>query len=598
MLLADHYAPKSQEFKKIEEVIPRQLSPWSGSEDCLSLAAHWLQTCLEEHSRCGAIGDILSPMPTRVIDVGDSEKNPSLCMTNNVPGSWLTLSYCWGKSSDFVLKKETHEQFVAGLPLEDFPPTIRDAITITKAMNMQYLWVDALCIIQDSVEDWQRESGRMAEVYSNALLTIVAAADSSSGVTDGIFHKRKVSRSAIVPLTTKDFPRNSNVLEGIGEGLKNLEVNNETGQTSLVLSGMEIAVTEAVRPATNILLGDTPKPKNSPWATRAWTLQEQLLSWRTLTFASSQMLWSCPLLNIGEDGKLVKEDRNEDVPDISEFKLEDNQTIGRRAYVKWYRIVTEYSSRRLTFNSDKLIAIASVAQRMNAHLKDEYCVGLWRRELVHGLCWRLWDRGDRPKVVRSYSNEYPSWSWVSVNGGVRYDIDRGYQEAPIKEVIRLKDVNISYTSENTYGQIEKAELVVSGPCCSFRYRDNHSSPKASKLLPYVERYLEADDEFRTRQRLDVPHNLTILQLASASHGTTGHVTLRDWFAKNDFPHEFWFLILEPDELRPHYFRRVALLRLELGNIFTRMKNEEQEEDIEAAKEMKAEPWPVRTVTLI
>lgn len=157
---------------------------------------------------------------------------------------------------------------------------------------------------------------------------------------------------------------------------------------------------------------------------------------------------------------------------------------------------------------------------------------------------------------------------------MRYDIDRGYQEAPIKELICLEDVNIKCTSENMYGQIELAELVISGPCYVFRYKTDHSLEKASKVLAFVERYLEADEEFRGRRGPSANPGLTILQLVSASHGTKGHVTLRDWFAKNDFPHEFWCLILEADEQRPRYFRRVALLRLEPGNIFTRMKMEE------------------------
>jgi hypothetical protein len=426
---------QQDDYQKIKGIILRELFLNSGSPKSLSLAAKWYRTCrTSAHPLCSFMP---MSMPTRVIDVGNESQNPHLHLTQGDPGSWLALSYCWGASSHFMLNQKTHKKLIAGLPLSGFPQTIRDAIVITRALGERYLWVDALFIMQDSPEDWQHESGRMAEVYSNASLTIIAAADSSSGVTKGIFHERKLRPSARVPFSKKEEKDDG------WEVLESLKLDDGTAETKSLFSDIEICVRAAERLASHIVLNNGPKPRSSPWATRAWTLQEYLLSERTRTYASSQMLWSCQTCrDVGEDGKVVRVDKNEDLPHI----WEDSQAgISAQArYSRWYRVVTVYSSRNLSYKSDKIVAIASVAKRLNIILSDEYCVGLWRHDFAAGLCWRLWEPDHKKDTVITYSETYPSWSWISVNGGVRYDMTYLKDYAPLfKSVINVDETRIS-----------------------------------------------------------------------------------------------------------------------------------------------------------
>ncbi|KUJ17208.1 HET-domain-containing protein [Mollisia scopiformis] len=600
----DHFAEYPKDYLKVRPLLLKELSSYSGSPECLSLVRSWYETCTtSQHLTCVRQRTTLPCLPTRVIDVGIEDANPSLCITEGAPGSWLALSYCWGSSSNFVLNKGSFERFKAGLPLSEFPQTIRDAITITRALKERFLWVDALCILQDSAEDWQRESGKMAEVYSKASLTIIAAADASSGVTTGIFHQRKISPCARVPWNEEDATR------------KDFEIvnwNNEIGDEQSRVAEIEICIRAAERPAGHILLNNGPKPKSSPWATRAWTLQEQLLSWRTLTFATSQMLWSCPCYNHGEDGKMIREDKKEDLPNMLEDENIESHIPAQRRYVKWYRVVTVYSSRNLTYNSDKIVAIASVAKRMNQLFRDEYCVGLWRKDLCAGLCWRLWEPEHKRKVVPTISDSYPSWSWISVNGGIRYDME--YIEeyaAPFNPMLHVEDFKLTYVSDNPYGQVEGAQLIVSGPCLSFRYKDQDREREEqgiqTKFPRFIERRIEADEEFQRRRRPDANPELAILLIANASYGYKGSDLLNPWFPSNNFPHVYYLLVLEPVEgcsvevslqAPSQCFRRVAFIHLELGNVFKSMERHNQEEDIEIAKEMRAQPWPVRMVTLV
>ncbi|KXH27604.1 hypothetical protein CSAL01_00771 [Colletotrichum salicis] len=68
------------------------------------------------------------------------------------------------------------ESFRAGIQVGPLPKTYRDTISILKRLGLRYLWIDSLCIIQDSVDDWRKESITMAEVYRNGVINIAATA--------------------------------------------------------------------------------------------------------------------------------------------------------------------------------------------------------------------------------------------------------------------------------------------------------------------------------------------------------------------------------------------------------------------------------------
>ncbi|KAF1365513.1 HET-domain-containing protein, partial [Lizonia empirigonia] len=303
-----------------------------------------LSTCRTSHTDCALEHKMPSYLPKRVIHVGTGTAHPFLYIPNErTIGSWVALSYCWGGASDFTLTQSRLTDFQRGFPLEDFPNTIRDAIIVMRALGHQYLWVDALCILkydesdldQTSKLDWVTEAPKMARIYRDAIVTIEATA--SPAVTLGILHKRVVPVSATLPWKI-------------------------------------------------------------PQETRGWTLQESLLSSRTLTFTSKQMIWHCRSMWVVESG-------------IDKTFL---------LYQWWHRIVTVYCQRKLTYVTDKLPAIAGFAKRMHDTLleQDYYCAGLWRQNLVTELLWYI-DIHNRD--VRDFSEPPsvyvgPSWSWVNVGG--------------------------------------------------------------------------------------------------------------------------------------------------------------------------------------
>jgi hypothetical protein len=152
-------------------------SPWldarTNSPANLILAKLWLTKCLRDHGDCSSL-DPLSTLPRRVIDVSNPEA-PFLYITNAQNARYVTLSYKWGDSIKYVTTTKNEDQHYQVISLKHLPWTFREAINVTHCLEIRYLWIDALCIIQDSKDDVQREIAVMDKIYRDSTLTIFAA---------------------------------------------------------------------------------------------------------------------------------------------------------------------------------------------------------------------------------------------------------------------------------------------------------------------------------------------------------------------------------------------------------------------------------------
>jgi hypothetical protein len=141
--------------------------------DYATQATQWLQHCLEDHDgHCPPVHHVL---PTRVIDVAKSTHRIRLYEPQ--PGErarYAALSYCWGLSRTFITTIATLDQRISGFTLDDLLATIRDAVLLARDMSIPYLWVDSLCIIQDSKADWEREAAQMCAIYTDATIAFAA----------------------------------------------------------------------------------------------------------------------------------------------------------------------------------------------------------------------------------------------------------------------------------------------------------------------------------------------------------------------------------------------------------------------------------------
>lgn len=144
VFVAPEHAPKG-----FEDMMARDVQPDPASEASLAVAKVWHEECLAKHSKCSRLTAQKRPLPTRVIDVGNTQQNPRLITTSGRTGVWAALSYCWGGKSSFILNDATFNSFFNGQnQLDQYPQTLLDAIKITRFLGIPYLWIDALCIQQ------------------------------------------------------------------------------------------------------------------------------------------------------------------------------------------------------------------------------------------------------------------------------------------------------------------------------------------------------------------------------------------------------------------------------------------------------------------
>lgn len=142
-----------QDFQAIETGIPDYWVPKgphiprsSHSDGCLTLAKSWLSDCLRNHPQCGI--HMVPKLPRRVIDV-ETGRLRLFITEDGTRGHWVALSHCWGKANTFKTTLKTIESHKRGIEWEELPKTFKDAVIVTRALGVRYLWIDSLCIIQD-----------------------------------------------------------------------------------------------------------------------------------------------------------------------------------------------------------------------------------------------------------------------------------------------------------------------------------------------------------------------------------------------------------------------------------------------------------------
>ncbi|KAM7208558.1 HET domain containing protein [Naviculisporaceae sp. PSN 640] len=360
------------------------------SDEMFSSIKGWIDDCGKTHKRCPLLAD--TPLPTRVLDVGDPADEPRslrLFETSGAVGKYVALSYCWGGPQQVALTTQTHTQMHQAIDLDTLPKTLQDAVFVTQKLGLRYLWIDALCIIQDSQADMEKELKTMALTYRNAAITISAA--SASTVHDGFLQPRH-------PKPSK-YPR-------FKLPYRSWEDDSLPGS---------VIVQERIYHV----------PCADPISQRAWTLQERLLSPRLLVYSTHTLVWQCQTTKFTECG-------SEEMLDAGSERLEDaffhadKPLDDEDFWYSWIDTVIDYTKRKVSFEQDRLVAIGGLASEFLRLSKgDTYLAGLWRRNLCEGLLWMLDPSVKQDLQPRPSAYLAPSWSWASVNGVVAFAMSTG-----------------------------------------------------------------------------------------------------------------------------------------------------------------------------
>ncbi|KAL7932098.1 heterokaryon incompatibility domain-containing protein [Trichoderma chlorosporum] len=472
-------------------------------------ALEWVKTRMEECDNdhlCHA--SELSTLPDRILSLkASSEGNITIRLTEpeQALGKYATLSHRWSSNHNFITTIANLSDRKQGMPWEELPKTFQDAVRFCLELDISYLWIDALCIVQDDPVDWEVQSAKMADIYHLSCLTLAATWSDSNST--GCF-----------PNQSAEYAEHS------------LEVSN-SAQDNFWL--------KVRRKLPHWAASPTAMPtRENPLLSRAWVFQERVLSPRVLHFCLREIIWECCEHTICECGGLSNslnlkslfalasqlkisndqpesesesQSREDSVQSVIS-RVNEQQSIGRfdpdfdevndqletrerrfrasretalKTYnlqmremlvpvKQWHGLVEHYSKLRLTKQTDRLPALSGLAHRMAPFLGD-YHAGLWRSSIFLDLAWAV----DKPSSHLNRSREYigPSWSWVSVNAGVRYfnaediwllpeesyvhNTDYSWQKSSYRQPI-IRSIQVKTKGKNYYGEVSSATLVVLG----------------------------------------------------------------------------------------------------------------------------------------
>lgn len=379
-----------------------------GVASLLELSRNWLAICQAEHKDCSVKAEAGSAyLPTRLLDVGQSGQTIRLVYSNDIVQTravdYVTLSYCWGRRTDAACTtKENKADRLTAIGIDTLPQTLQDAVTITRAFGVQYLWIDALCIVQGQKgenEDWQREHPFMGKIYRHSLFTIAASgAKDSSG---GCFRRREAAKWPI-----QDYQITS---------------DTENADVAIVL--------KPTRPDWMIAV------EKSVLASRGWVLQERMLARRTLFWTDDGLFWSC---------KEMKASECETNPSYFSWKyltldelverIQSNELESRHA---WTSVLENLSGKALTVPTDKLPAVAGLGNEVARLTGGKYEMGVFKNNMVQELAWLADfyisdDLSTDPPAARLL--EIPSWSWASTHQKLKFRLRSSEPYSNYKEL--------------------------------------------------------------------------------------------------------------------------------------------------------------------
>ena len=410
---------------------PAQGAPSTDSIQHVGQAKLWMEDCEKYHKHCNGVGITPRKLPTRLIriELSSNPSNPSIKLevvnSTDQNTKYLAFSHCWGLTMPLKLLQANKSDFLESIEFSKLSKNMQHAVRIAHSLEIPYIWIDSLCIIQDSDEDWKAEAATMGDVYAGAFCTVASTGSSSS--EGGCFHERNTL--SLRPCEIGASSRNGLLPEWIYIRRDDL---------SDFRRGVDRAILN----------------------TRGWVLQERLLSRRILHFGAEMLYWECchraaselnaigyvykshprefggnfvlshdepwdrsgmiarrlPSPDFGSDdwqtSRVIWQDRRafwKEVrkPSTYPWSCDSSYESGFRSALDklssssfwkgetgmysfshcWYEIVELYTRSNLTYSKDKLVAISGLVQQIESATKFDYVAGLWKQHLDTDLLW-------------------------------------------------------------------------------------------------------------------------------------------------------------------------------------------------------------------
>ncbi|KAH6869670.1 heterokaryon incompatibility protein-domain-containing protein [Thelonectria olida] len=387
----------------------------SNDPSCLRFLANALSLCLQSHTACRQ-ENLDRWIPSRLIEIRELEnvrlvaRDELRTMNPDKQVDYFTLSHVWGLEQFLTLTTHNLPTLVKGIQLSMLPVGFQHAVELARQLGGQYLWIDSLCIIQDSPEDWAAESRSMDQVYANGICNLAACDNTNSN--QGLYYNRDplMGLPLIVDVSWDDY----------------------------------LETFTALTPWFEMIIDHAPLYK------RGWVAQERQLSPRTIHLTVFPV-WECRDLVLSETFP---------TPHVhgtcGPLTMSTKLSID---FTDWNAVIENYSGCALTKDGDKLIALCGIAKALSKKLGQQYFAGIWGSNLLQGLLWQVYKylEGMDMDTVRYRNYVAPSWSWASVDGPV-YPFTTSI-DAPLVEIL---DVQTQSISGDQFGQLTGGHLTVRG----------------------------------------------------------------------------------------------------------------------------------------
>ncbi|KAH8594451.1 heterokaryon incompatibility protein-domain-containing protein [Bisporella sp. PMI_857] len=518
------------------------------SQQSLQWAKNQISSCIISHEQCHITASDF--LPTRLICVMPLNQDGDVVLVDGsmIPqdARYCALSYCWGGlEPGCKTTASTLADRKTCISWKSLTKTFQDAIMITRQLDVPYLWIDSMCIMQNDEADWLHEAGKMFNVYLNSFVTIgaISGKDSNAGLW-GRSVDRDPNLIATLRLRGKAWP-----LYIRQQHLPFYEWREKSYFSS----------------------------EYYPLFGRAWAYQERLISPRVLLFSDSELAFQCiskvscqcgadnsamaqkanrksqffKSLNINREEKVLSprmifenyDDRG-DMRQIEENSLESS----------WRDIVTYYSGLHLSNEHDRLVAIGAVAEQVHlARLNEKYLAGLWSGSLLKDLLWQS------SQVIDKVDNE-PSWSWSSWKFA---DKDKNVSYPPsismpdFEGLARIIEATCQYTEGNQFGVLVSSKLVLRGRLLKCRSLQQYDFPR--RLIFGNWGFMKLGLGHRTFLTINTPllsrnpwlRKFYMLEIAADAVQVSKRTI-------------WWYLILLPSDLENKEFTRIGMATMHLG----------------------------------
>ncbi|KAI0842464.1 HET-domain-containing protein [Hypoxylon sp. FL0890] len=447
--LADIYRP-------IDSVPPQSTSAYAHipalpdikppySEESFNYLKTCLKICTETHKLCKQ--DLSSP-PKRLLHIGVlGDDSARLYETpDGFQEPYIALSYCWGRGNVLKTESSNIQSLMQGFSLKQLPAAVQDVAHITQKLGLKYLWVDALCIIQDSKMDWEEQAAKMCSIYEKAYLTIIASSSDAANVS--------FLNHCARPMTFRyRVPDKPDIILVARAECKNGHHFDSSG-----------AIGNPVVP--------------DPTISRGWTLQESILPTRAISYSTDELQWHCRSIRSCECRGTANDQQ------VANLLAGQSQLETLR---QWDKLVRIYTQRQLSYPEDKFPAISGISQLVHKQTGWRYLAGLWEDHLIYQLLWErdsfhpFFEETDTsiPSTYRA-----PSFSWASVECPV-ITFTAG-PNAPEEGEILYEDARLVHS-----------EILLSGPDPFGRVEPGSSLTMEGRLMQDVELHGPTEGSYAT-----------------------------------------------------------------------------------------------------